>query len=186
MVLRSAISAPALGCLLIALSASPAQAGDALRFAERQVSRTDRWLDHRTYPNHTRRSGRWQVTPPRAWTAGFHPGAMWLLYRKTGDPVWRRRALRRQRGLWGQRTNVTTHDVGFMLLPTYATGARLTGRRDLRRIALRGARSLAKRFSYSVGAMRSWGRVGTSPFTVIIDNLMNVELLFWGDQERRL
>ena len=138
MVLRSAIWAPLLGCLTILLLPAPARAGEVLRFAERQVIRTDRALAPETYPNHTRRSGRWQVTPAKAWTSGFLPGAMWLLYRKTGDPVWRRRALRRQRGLWGQRLNTTTHDVGFMLLPTYATGARLTGRRDLRRVALRG------------------------------------------------
>ena len=28
--------------------------------------------------------------------------------------------------------------------------------------------------------MRSWGRAGSGPYTVIIDNLMNLELLFWG------
>lgn len=178
--LRRAIWGSLLAFLLIATVPASAAAGPALRFAERQLERTDRELAFREFPSHTLPSGRWQVTPARAWTSGFLPGAMWLAYRRTGDPVWRRRALRRQRGLWSQRTNTATHDVGFMLLPTYATGARLTGRRDLRRVALRGARSLASRFDPAVGATRSWGRRGSSPFRVIVDNLMNIELLFWG------
>jgi len=71
------------------------------------------------------------------------------------------------------------HDVGFMALPTYARGWRLTRRPAYRRSALKAARFLASRFDRDVGATRSWG-ARDRRFTVIVDNLMNIELLFWG------
>ena len=169
--------------LLILVAAPPATAtGPVMRFAERQLARADAELRAGRYPSHTKPSGRWAVTGPGAWTSGFLPGAMWLAYRHTRDPVWRRRAERRQAMLAGQRLNTRTHDVGFIFLSSYVRAWALTGRPAYRRMALRAAGSLASRFNPRVGATRSWGRRGSRRFTVIIDNLMNLELLFWADR----
>ncbi len=150
-----------------------------MRFAERQLARAHAELAPSCYPSPTRRSGRWQVTGPAAWTSGFLSGAMWLTYAQTGDPIWRRRAARRQPPVDDQLLRTANHDVGFMVMPTYARGWQLTGRPAYRRSAMRAARFLASRFDPDVGATRSWGAQG-SRFTVIVDNLMNIELLFWG------
>jgi len=157
----------------------PAVAGPVVDFAERQVARTDAKLAQGLYPSNTRRSGRWRFTGPERWTSGFLPGAMWLLYRRTGDRTWRLRAARRQAILAGQRVNTSTHDVGFMFLPSYVSAWRLTRRPAYRRVALTAAGSLASRFNGAVGATRSWNTEDPR-FRVIVDNLMNIELLFWG------
>jgi unsaturated chondroitin disaccharide hydrolase len=177
--LRRAIPVLAAACLPAAACPAPAAAGSVLRFAERQLARTDAEVRHGAYPSYTTRSGRWHLTGPRAWTSGFFPGAMWLLYRHTGDPGWRRRAARRQAPLAGQRRNTVSHDVGFIVLSSYGTATRLTRRARYRRVALAAAGSLASRFNPVVGATRSWGRRGRR-FTVIVDNLVNVQLLMWG------
>jgi unsaturated chondroitin disaccharide hydrolase len=177
--LRRAIPVLAAACLLAAACPAPAAADPVVRFAERQLARTDAKVRHGAYPNYTLRSGRWHLTPPEAWTSGFFPGAMWLLYRHTGDPAWRRRAARRQAPLAGQRRNTTTHDVGFIVGTSYGVAARMTRRRRYRRVGLAAAASLASRFNPVVGATRSWGRRGRR-FTVIVDNLVNIQLLLWG------
>ena len=101
--------------LMILLAAPPATAaGPVMRFAERQLALTDDEMGAGRYPSHTKPSGGWAVTGPGAWTSGFLPGAMWLAYRHTRDPAWRRRAERRQAMLAGQRLNTRTHDVGFI------------------------------------------------------------------------
>ena len=81
----------AVASLVFAACPAAAAAGPVMRFAERQLAFTHAELAPGSYPSHTRRSGRWQPTGPRAWTSGFLSGAMWLVYERTGDPIWRRR-----------------------------------------------------------------------------------------------
>lgn len=178
------LSRPIAGAVVLTLAAVPpaTAAEPVMRFAERQLARADAELSAGRYPSHTKPSGRWAATGPGAWTSGFLPGAMWLAYRHTRDPAWRRRAARRQAALAGQRLNTRTHDVGFIMVSSYVRAWALTRRPAHRRIALRAARSLASRYNRRVGATRSWGRRGTRRFTVIIDNLMNLQLLFWADR----
>ncbi|MGI9082279.1 MAG: glycoside hydrolase family 88 protein [Thermoleophilaceae bacterium] len=179
MSLRRTIPTLAVVWLAAVACPAPAAAGPVMAFAESQLARTDANLAEGLYPSSTRRSGRWRVTGPERWTSGFLPGAMWLVYGQTGDRTWRLRAARRQVMLAGQRLNTSTHDVGFMFLPSYVTAWRLTRKPQYRRVALTAAGSLASRFNDAVGATRSWGQAGPR-FRVIIDNLMNIELLFWG------
>jgi unsaturated chondroitin disaccharide hydrolase len=50
-------------------------------------------------------------------------------------------------------------------------------------VVLTGARSLATRYSPVVHAVRSWNNPSGAPasdFRVIVDNMMNLELLFWA------
>lgn len=170
----------ATACLLSGAWPGAAAAGPVLEFAERQLARTDADVPRGSYPNHTRRSGRWQVTGPEAWTSGFLPGQMWLLYGHTRDPAWRGRAIRRQAALAGQAANTSTHDVGFIMLASYARAYGLTRRPAYRKLALRGAASLATRYNGAVGATRSWGPRERREFTVVVDNMMNIGLLLWA------
>jgi unsaturated chondroitin disaccharide hydrolase len=129
--------------------------------------------------------GAWTTSDAAWWTSGFFPGSLWLMYQATGDPMWRTEAAARQAGLASQASNTSTHDVGFMLFTTYGNGYRLTGDPSYRDVVLQAARSLATRYNATVGATRSWNNDAGDPssyFKVIIDNMMNLDLLFWGAQ----
>ena len=152
-----------------------------LLVAERDLLRDSRTLPRDAFPGRTAgRGGRWLTTSAASWTSGFRAGSMWAIAELSGDPRWRVRAARAQRGLAGQAANTSTHDVGFILHTPYARAFRLTRRPAYRWVLLRGAASLATRFDPKVGATRSWGQEGDPTFRVIVDNLMNLELLLWG------
>ena len=70
-----------------------------------------------------------------------------------------------------------THDVGFLIYNSYGNGYRLTQSAAYRTVLLQAAASLASRYDADVGCTRSWD-FGSWMFPVIIDNMMNLELLF--------
>jgi len=75
----------------------------------------------------------------------------------------------------------TTHDLGLVLFTSYGADARLTGDPAARRVLLTAARTLARRYSPVVGALKSYdlpSEPGAAP--VIIDNLVNLDLLLWA------
>jgi unsaturated chondroitin disaccharide hydrolase len=111
------------------------------------------------------------------WTSGFPAGSFWLLYEFTGDEAWRGVAEAWTAALRSQSTRTDTHDVGFVINDSFGQGLRLTGNDDYRAVVIDAAESLSSRFDDDVGATRSWDS-GSWSFPVIIDNMMNLELLF--------
>ena len=116
------------------------------------------------------------------WRVGFFPGCLWLMYEFTGDRYWRDQAQARTTELTYVQNDNTSHDVGFMTLPSFGNALRLTGDPANVPVLLRGADSLASRFNPLVGATQSWsfGIPQSWTFPVIIDNMMNIEILFWS------
>jgi unsaturated chondroitin disaccharide hydrolase len=153
-----------------------------LEFAQDTLAATAASIPPRRYPARTGPDGDWVTTGPSAWTSGFFPGSLWLAYGATGDPYLRSQAEARLVGLRGQRRDTSGNDQGFKLLGSFGNAFRLMGKHGYRRVLLRGAESLASRFSPIVGATRSWGAESSPDFTVIVDNLMNLELLFWASK----
>jgi unsaturated chondroitin disaccharide hydrolase len=153
-----------------------------LEFAQDRLATTAASVPAGRYPASTGPDGDWVSTGPSAWTSGFFPGSLWLAYGATGDPYWRSQAEARLAGLRGQRRDTSGNDQGFKLLGSFGNAHRLTGEDGYRRVAMRGAESLASRFSPVVGGTRSWGSGSSPDFTVIVDNLMNLELLFWASK----
>jgi unsaturated chondroitin disaccharide hydrolase len=183
----------AVGLLLTAPTASaftPAQEAaslddtvrEDLEFAEQQLRATAASVPPNRYPAATAATGGWTTTGSRAWTSGFFPGSLWLAYGVSRDPELHALAASRLAALEGQKRDTTGNDQGFKLLNSFGHAYRLTGDDAYRRVVLRGADSLASRFSPVVGATRSWGDRGSRDFTVIVDNLMNLELLFWASK----
>ncbi len=116
---------------------------------------------------------------PHDWCSGFFGGSMWLLYRNTHNPLWRRNALTWTWRIEEAKNHAGTHDLGFMLGCTFGNGYALTGEQSMRDVMLTAASTLATRFSPTVGAIRSWDHNAERwSFPVIIDNMMNLELLF--------
>src|SRR6186713_544226 len=115
------------------------------------------------------------------WTSGFYPGTLLYLYEYTHDTSLRREALQRLTLLEKEQYNKGTHDLGFMMYCSYGNARRLPGGDSYNEILLNSAKSLSTRFNPRVGCIRSWD----SPpwkYPVIIDNMMNLELLFWATQ----
>jgi len=115
------------------------------------------------------------------WTSGFFPGCLWYLYEATGQDIWLERARLFTALLEEQQHNTRTHDVGFMMYCSYGNGYRLTEDPNYKAILLQSAKSLITRFNPAVGCIRSWDHNRDRwQFPVIIDNMMNLELLFWA------
>jgi unsaturated chondroitin disaccharide hydrolase len=126
-----------------------------------------------------------------AWTCGFYPALLWKLYNYTnavGDASagwWKSQAQARTAPIAPEQYDNTTHDVGFMVYYTFGQQWLLTGDPTAHAVTLQTAHTLAERYSPIVGCVESWGDIVPDPtpdtlFEVIIDNMMNLELLWWA------
>ena len=124
-------------------------------------------------------NGKLKMVVARDWTSGFFPGMLWYMYELTKDPKWLEEAKLFTANIEKQQFTTTTHDLGFILYCSYGNGYRLTGDTSYRPIIIQSAKSLSKRFSPVTGVIRSWDHHADQwKFPVIIDNMMNLELLF--------
>jgi hypothetical protein len=130
----------------------------------------------KTYHENT---GKYEWSDSQWWTSGFYPGSLLHLYEVTKDDNLRREALRMLKLLEKEQYNTSTHDLGFMMFCSYGHANRLQPSEAYKQVLLNSARSLSKRFSPTVGAIKSWNSK-PGDFLVIIDNMMNLELLFWA------
>lgn len=121
---------------------------------------------------------------PQDWTSGFYPGILWYLYETTNDSIWLDMAKEKTSELEEQKKNKYTHDLGFMLYCSYGNGYRLTGDTSYKNILIEGARTLCSRYDSTVGLIRSWDH-GEWEYPVIIDNMMNLEYLFWAFKQTK-
>lgn len=136
------------------------------------------------YPRSTNPDGSLGETDASGWTSGFFPGCLWYLYQFTGHDEWKTAAEKWTQGLEGEKDNKGTHDLGFMLYDSYGIGYAITHNPAYKDVLLQGARSLSTRFHPEVGAIRSWDNPAFH-YPVIIDNLMNLEFLFWATRVSR-
>lgn len=115
------------------------------------------------------------------WCSGFYPGTLLYLYEETKDQSLLNEAERMMHVLEKEKHNKTTHDLGFMMYCSFGNALQIAPRPDYRDILLTSARSLISRYNPKVGAIKSWDS-RPSDFLVIIDNMMNLKLLFWATQ----
>jgi len=111
------------------------------------------------------------------WVGGFYPGSLLYLYEATKDTLLYQEALRKLKALEKEQFNTTTHDLGFMMYCSFGNAKRLSPKPAYDSIIINSAQSLASRFNERVGCIRSWDS-DPGRFMVIIDNMMNLELLF--------
>ncbi len=122
------------------------------------------------------------------WTGGFWPGALWYMYEYTNKPVWKEAAIKWTETLESNQFNTNHHDIGFMMYNSYGNGYRLTHNEKYKDILIQSAKSLCKRYNEKVGAIKSWNDKpsldgkDTMHYPVIIDNMMNLELLFFASK----
>jgi hypothetical protein len=111
------------------------------------------------------------------WCSGFYPGTLLYLYEQTKDETLYNEAVRILNVLKKEQYNTSTHDLGFMMYCSFGNANRLRPNPEYGSILLNSARSLSARFNDTVGCIKSWDSK-PGDFLVIIDNMMNLELLF--------
>lgn len=124
------------------------------------------------------RNGQVVYVPYEAWTCGFYPGTLWYLYELTGDPQTRERATVMTERLERVKNMTHDHDIGFRMGCSYGNAYKLTGNPAYRDVLVQAARSLSTRFQPGAGVIMSWNAGKRWKCPVIIDNMMNLELLF--------
>ena len=129
------------------------------------------------YPRSTAQDGSLWTSDYKWWCSGFYPGSLWLVYEYTGNEKFGQMALKYQEGLEPLRYRTDDHDIGFQLMCSYGNCLRITKDTLCVPVLIDGANSLATRFDPEVGCTRSWDTPKYT-FPVIIDNMMNLELLF--------
>lgn len=124
-------------------------------------------------------AGNLRLVSSRDWTSGFFPGVLWFLYEYTGKKQWQDQAIPFSANIEREKTNAVTHDMGFKVYCSIGTGYRLTKDQQYRDIIIQSAQTLSTRFRPIIGSLRSWDHSREKwGFPVIIDNMMNLELLF--------
>ena len=116
------------------------------------------------------------------WCSGFVPGTLWYLYEYSKDPSLMASARDYTARIEQEQYNTGTHDLGFMIYCSYGNGYRLTNEASYRSIMLQGAESLITRYNPLIGCIKSWNSSRRWQFPVIIDNMMNLEFLFWASR----
>lgn len=129
--------------------------------------------------NYDPKKAKFETSDSRWWCSGFYPGTLLYLYEQTKDQQLYDEAMRILKVLEKEKANTGTHDLGFMMYCSFGNAERIASKQEYKNILLQSARSLSSRFSPKVGCIKSWDSK-PSEFLVIIDNMMNLELLFWA------
>ena len=132
----------------------------------------------------TFKNGEIDFVPTDDWVSGFFAGTLWYMYELTGDEYWAEHAQKQTEVLDTIQYLKWHHDVGFMIYDSYGNGLRLNNFDGYKDVIINTAKSLSTRFRPGAGVIQSWNvdrgwqaeRGWECP--VIIDNMMNLELLF--------
>ena len=129
------------------------------------------------------------------WCSGFWPGILWMDYvaQMRNEKV-KSEELDSLRKVAEGYTDaivpiinspVYDHDLGFITINSFLKGYEVTKNERYKQLALQAADSLATLYNNKVGTILSWPRhvKDYGGHNTIMDNMMNLELLFWASQE---
>lgn len=158
-------------------------------FAEKQYKALLNHLPDKTcFPRTTDEDGSLECTRMNSWTEGFFPGILWNLYKHTNSEYWLKKAQKWTGQLEPLKDMKHHHDIGFLMYCSFGNGYQVTGNKEYVEILIQSAQSLISRFNEKVGCIESWnereswdGQMWEYP--VIIDNMMNLELLYFAYKE---
>lgn len=174
-------------CILWLFAASVTQAQQAelknlseksLDMAVRQYLLLDRSVPDSLFPR-SYESNKLITNRSTWWTSGFFPASLWYLYDYSRNPQLKTAAIKKLNQVEREKLNTGDHDIGFKIYCPFGNALLSTGDSSYIAIIVQAAQSLTKRFNSVVGQIRSWGKPDEQKdFLVIIDNMMNLELLF--------
>lgn len=130
-------------------------------------------------PRSIDKAGNLVLVGPKDWCSGFFAGTLWQMYQYSHMQFWRENAVSNTWLIESAKWHKGTHDLGFMIGDSFGKVYQLTGEQSYRDVMLQAARTLCTRYSPKVGCIRSWDHNADRwTFPVIIDNMMNLEILF--------
>ena len=136
-------------------------------------------------PRTVNKEGETHYTPDRFdWTEGFFPGSIWYAYMHSKNKKYKTDAQFFQNKFKEHRFLTTNHDLGFVFNNSFGAAYKQTGNNEFKQVVIDAGNSLIQRFNPNVGCIKSWdidrgwqSKRGWK-FPVIIDNMMNLEMLF--------
>ena len=160
----------------------------AINYCSEQASKTLKTLPAdgqnnipRSIENNTKN---WRLVDYKDWCSGFWSGSLWYLYEGTKNPMFKKQAERFDKQLLplSEQKVAYDHDLGFQIFCSYGNGYRLTKNPSYKKVILKTAKVLATLYNPKVGTILSWPRevAKFKAHNTIIDNMINLELLFWA------
>ncbi len=164
-------------------SESDSRIDQCLRYGAGQMKKTAEAIsDPLLLPFAAKPDSAWKTSGMYDWRSGFFPGALWYSWEFSRDDALKAAAIRWTEALEPVKDFTRNHDVGFMIFCSYGNAYRLTGDERYREVILQAAKSLITRFNPNVGLIQSWNAGKRWNYPVIVDNMMNLELLFWASK----
>lgn len=139
-------------------------------------------------PHSTRKDGTTAKASIYMWTSGFFPGSLWYISEYLNDKSLQDSALVYTNKMEPIKSFTDNHDIGFMMYCSYGNAERFNPKPEYKDILVESARSLCTRFRPKAGVIQSWNGFRSwhgdkvYDFPVIIDNMMNLELLFYASK----
>jgi len=139
------------------------------------------------YPR-TVKNGKLVSTKLNDWTEGFFPGCLWYIYENNQNVDWQKMALKWTLPMEKLQYVTNHHDIGFLMYCSYGNAYRLTKEEKYKDVLLQSAKSLCTRYSEKTGCIKSWNyreswdKKHKWYYPVIIDNMMNLELLYFASE----
>ncbi|MBV8223601.1 MAG: glycoside hydrolase family 88 protein [Verrucomicrobia bacterium] len=151
----------------------------ALTFAEEQVRQLI--TKHPDYFPLFTKDGRWFHESDNwiNWCDGFLGGLLWICARSTGETWWRAQAEHYSLLIKERMHDETSHDLGFLFLPTWKTWYDLTGDWEACEVVIQAGRTLAKRFNEKGRYIRSF----IAPESTFVDIMMSLPLIIYAAQQ---
>ncbi|AXT51587.1 glucuronyl hydrolase [Aquimarina sp. BL5] len=155
------------------------QQDSVIKYADRFSYLLEYPLDSLAFPRSAGENGSIKKVPSKDWTSGFFAGSLWLIYEITGDDKYSDKAKKWTAFIEKEKNNDRTHDMGFKVFCSFGNGYKITNDESYKSIILESAQTLSTRYNSTIGSIRSWDfNKEEWQFPVIIDNMMNLELLF--------
>ncbi|OCH85221.1 d-4,5 unsaturated-glucuronyl hydrolase-like protein [Obba rivulosa] len=140
------------------------------------------------YPQYTDRvEGDWIWFKPDEWTTGFFPATLYAMHKRAqlcpsisgNASQWLELGRSWSTGeISLEHNNTLGHDVGFVSYPFMLELGVNSKNATAQTAVIAFAADLAARFNPIVGCTRSWDTADPTDFQVIIDNMMNLQVLF--------
>lgn len=127
----------------------------------------------------------WIPAPVTDWTSGYWPGILWYMYGYSSDAGIRRQAEMFTDAVMSRADCIANHDLGIMTVASAGNACRITGEEKYRQAVLDAAGYLARLYNPAVGTINSWPYMKEQkgwPHNTIIDNMINIELLFMASE----
>ena len=159
----------------------------SLSLAQQQLTKTMAYIGTSQFPlatvlNSSTRYSSWSPLSATDWTSGFFPGWIWSMYEQTLDSSLLSRAKAQTASLLGEATDASGHDIGFRIMNSYGNGYRISRDPSYMSVIQTAAQTMATLYQPGPGVINSWPYYSTTKTTVIIDNMMTIELLFYAAQ----